>query len=101
MYNTVLKILFLSCTYYIIYLCYKDPTISQTYDAQKGYLQNRIPYGPKRCAGCAHCCGLDPSRDSVDLLDLSGGSSNSSTALHATAHRRMRSPQLTLHRLLE
>jgi len=35
MYNTVLKILFLSCTYYIIYLCYKDPTISQTYDVDK------------------------------------------------------------------
>jgi len=36
MYNTVLKILFLGCTYYIIYLCTKDPQISPTYDVDKG-----------------------------------------------------------------
>merc|ERR1711988_378007 len=35
MYNTVLKILFLGCTYFIIYLCYKDPQISATYDVDK------------------------------------------------------------------
>merc|ERR1711998_510631 len=35
LYNTVLKILFLSCTYYIIYLIVKDPQISATYDVDK------------------------------------------------------------------
>jgi ER lumen protein retaining receptor len=35
MYNTILKILFLGCTYFIIYLCYKDPQISTTYDVDK------------------------------------------------------------------
>merc|ERR1712010_182046 len=35
MYNTVLKILFLGCTYYIIYLCMYDAQISATYDVDK------------------------------------------------------------------
>jgi len=32
MYNTVLKILFLACTYFIIYLCFMDKDIKVTYD---------------------------------------------------------------------
>merc|ERR1711871_741414 len=35
LYNTVLKILFLSCTYYIIFLVLKDPEIATTYDVDK------------------------------------------------------------------
>merc|ERR1712178_426268 len=35
MYNTVLKIVFLSCTYYIIYLVLQDPQIKTTYDVDK------------------------------------------------------------------
>jgi ER lumen protein retaining receptor len=35
MYNTVLKVLFLGTTYYIIYLVLKDPIISTTYDTDK------------------------------------------------------------------
>lgn len=35
LYNTILKILFLGCTYYIIYLVKNDQVISSTYDVDK------------------------------------------------------------------
>jgi len=44
LYNTVLKILFLSCTYYIIYLVLKEPTISATYEVDKAKDSFKIEY---------------------------------------------------------